>query len=47
MTLTMTVAEVKKNLCADIEPGTYKISEILLFNDRPLQIVKGKRRNRP
>jgi hypothetical protein len=45
MTLTMTVDEVKKNLGATVQPGTYKLEEILLMNDRPMQLVKGKRRN--
>ena len=44
MTLTMTVGEVKKNLGEDVTLGTYELEEILLLNDRPMQLVKYKRR---
>jgi hypothetical protein len=44
MTLTMTVDEVKKNLGVEIPPGTYRLEEILLLNNRPMQLVVGKRR---
>jgi hypothetical protein len=46
MTLTLTVTEAKQNLCASFAPGTYNLAEVLMCNDRPLQIVKGNRRNR-
>jgi hypothetical protein len=44
MTLTATVSEIKKNLGEDVTLGTYKLEEILLLNDRPMQLVKYKRR---
>jgi len=44
MTLTMIVGEVKKNIGEDVAPGTYKLEKILLMNDRPMQLVKYKRR---
>jgi hypothetical protein len=47
MTLTMTVAEVKKNLSADIKPGIYKLEDILLLNDRPIKTTHRERRCKP
>jgi len=44
MTLTATVGEIIKNLGTELAPGTYKLEDILLMNDRPMQLVKYKRR---
>jgi hypothetical protein len=48
MTLTMTVKEVKENLGLIIEPGTYKIDEILCcVSDRPIERNNRKLRVKP